>query len=101
MAKETDVDAAGAIFIKDGEMTPVVWVRATDSFIWESSCGSGTLASTVWLGRDVADGDFRLELKQPGGILKAEFTAKNGKITDARIGGPVFFEEPVIKTIVL
>ncbi len=72
MAKETDVDAAGAIFIKDGEMTPVVWVRATDSFIWESSCGSGTLASTVWLGRDVADGDFRLELKQPGGILKAE-----------------------------
>lgn len=101
MAKETDVDAAGAIFIKDGEMTPVVWVRETDSFIWESSCGSGTLASTVWLGRDVADGDFRLELKQPGGILKAEFTAKNGKITDARIGGPVFFEEPVIKTIVI
>lgn len=101
MAKETDVDAAGAIFINEGEMTPVVWVRATDSFIWESSCGSGTLASTVWLGRDVKDGDFRLELKQPGGVLKAEFTAKEGRITDARIGGPVFFEEPVIRTITL
>lgn len=101
IAKETDVDAAGAIFIKDSEMTPVVWVRATDSFIWESSCGSGTLASTVWLGRDVHEGNFRLELKQPGGVLKAEFTAENGRITDARIGGPVFFEEPVVRTIVL
>lgn len=101
MAKDTDADAAGAIFIKDGEMTPVVWVRATDSFIWESSCGSGTLAATVWLGQHVTDGNFRLELKQPGGVLKAEFTAKNGRVTDARIGGPVFLEEPVIITIML
>lgn len=101
MARETDVDAAGAIFISEGEMTPAVWVRATDSLIWESSCGSGTLAATVWLGRDVSDGEFRMALKQPGGILKAEFTAKDGRITEAGIGGPVFFEEPVLKTIVI
>lgn len=101
IARETDLDAAGAIFINNGEMTPVVWVRATDSMIWESSCGSGTLAATVWMGRDIADGNFCMELKQPGGKLKAEFTARGGRMTDARIGGPVYFEDPVVKTIVL
>lgn len=98
-ARQTNADAAGAIFVENDHMTPAVWVRATDSFIWESSCGSGTLAATLWLGRDVKDGAFDKELIQPGGILKAGFIAKGGKIIAARIGGPVFLEEPIMKTI--
>lgn len=101
VGKTTEADAVGAIFVTGNHMTPAVWVRATDSFVWESSCGSGTLAATVWLGRSVSDGDFSLELVQPGGILKAGFTKKNGEFTDARIGGPVFLEEPIIRTITI
>lgn len=98
-ARRTNADAAGAIFVEHDHMIPAVWVRATDSFIWESSCGSGTLAATVCLGRGVKNGDFDKELIQPGGILKAGFTAKDGKIIEARIGGPVFLEEPIMRTI--
>ena len=97
----TNAEAAGAIFVEQDHMTPFVWVRATDSFIWESSCGSGTLAATLWLGRDVKEGEFTQELIQPGGVLKAGFSVKDGKITSARIGGPVTLEEPVMKTIIL
>lgn len=82
-------------------MTPAVWVRATDSFVWESSCGSGTLAAAVWLGRHTSDGTFRCELEQPGGILKAEIQKNGGVVTQARIGGPVFFEAPIEKTILI
>lgn len=97
----TEADAAGAIFLDGNHMIPAVWVRATGSFIWESSCGSGTLSAALWLGREVKDGRFEKEFVQPGGILKAGFTAKDGKIVEAGIGGPVFFEEPIMKTIVL
>ena len=94
-----DTDAVGAIFVTDGQMTPAVWVRATDSFVWESSCGSGTLAAAAWLSRHIEDGTFRCELKQPGGILKAEIQKSGGVPTGARIGGPVFFEDPINKII--
>lgn len=100
-ARKTKAEAAGAIFVNPDLMTPAVWVRATDSFVWESSCGSGTLAAAAWLGRGVKSGVFRQELQQPGGILKAELTVQNSTIIDARIGGPVFFEEPVVKNITL
>ncbi|MEG0812960.1 MAG: hypothetical protein RSE05_01920 [Clostridium sp.] len=99
--KQTDSDAAGAIFIDGDRMTPAVWVRAAGSFFWESSCGSGTLAATIWLGREVKDGTYSRELIQPGGILKANFTVKDGKFLDAQIGGPVCFEEPIVRTITL
>lgn len=98
-AAMTHAEAAGAIFVDGDRMTPAVWVKATDSFIWESSCGSGTLAATLWLGRDVIDGAFTKELIQPGGILKAGFIAEGGKIKEARIGGPVTIEAPVMRTV--
>lgn len=98
-ARKTNSEAAGAIFIQGEHMTPVVWVRATDSFIWESSCGSGTLAAAVWLGRNMLAGTYSCELIQPGGILKAEVIHEDNAIIGARIGGPVLFEAPVMKTV--
>lgn len=100
-AEITGAEAAGAIFVEQDHMTPFVWVKATNSYIWESSCGSGTLAASIWLGRDVKDGDFTRELIQPGGILKVGFTVKDGKIISARLGGPVTLENPITKTITL
>lgn len=98
-ARKTNAEAAGAIFVSKGHMVPAVWVDATNSFIWESSCGSGTLATAVWLGRSVKNGTFRLALEQPGGTLKAEIKTQNSKISNALIGGPVTLEPPVLKTI--
>ena len=93
MAKETDVDAAGAIFIKDGEMTPVVWVRATDSFIWESSCGSGSMGAAVYLSHGKEDGTYVYELHQPGGVIEASVTIENGKVIQCKMGGPVVISD--------
>lgn len=95
----THADAAGAIFVTNGSMTPAVWVKETNSFVWESSCGSGTLAATIWLGREVKNGSFYQELKQPGGTLKASFTITDGHYTETRLGGPVTLEEPIFKMI--
>lgn len=101
VAETTDADAVGAMFLQGDAMTPVVWVRATDSFVWESSCGSGTLSATVWRGRQVKDGAFRLSLHQPGGILEAEITTQKGRVTEARIGGPVHFEKTIERVIIV
>lgn len=101
VAGESDANAVSAIFVTGDQMTPAVWVRATDSFVWESSCGSGTLAASVWLGRHTQNGIFICELKQPGGILKAELQISGGSVTGARIGGPVLLEDPVEKIILI
>lgn len=99
--RKTEVEAAGAIFLDEDHMTPFVWVQATDSFVWESSCGSGTLAAATWLGRNMKVGTYSRKLVQPGGVLEASVTQENGVITEARIGGPVTLEEPVVKVIEL
>ncbi|MBO5564277.1 MAG: hypothetical protein J5935_01535 [Lachnospiraceae bacterium] len=109
MKEETDVDAAGAIFLhkitpeSDAsfriEMTPVVWVRETDSTIWESSCGSGSLASAVWAARDITDGTIQVSVHQPGGILRITLQKENGKIQEALLGGPVTLEDAVKRDV--
>ncbi|MDD6197061.1 MAG: hypothetical protein PUB12_09300 [[Clostridium] aminophilum] len=97
----TGAAAGGAIFLDDEKhtMTPFVWVRSTGSRVWESSCGSGTLASAVWLSRGISDGLYRLELRQPGGNLHAEVEKKNGNIVCGRIGGPITIEEEKVFTV--
>ena len=100
-AEQTTADAAGAIFVRGDQMTPAVSVRATDSFIWESSCGSGTLAATISRSRFLQDGAFKLSLKQPGGILQAEAHWEHGHLQSAKIGGPVLFEAPVTRELSL
>jgi diaminopimelate epimerase len=84
-------DALGVMFFDTGRrfMTPAVYVAATESLVFESSCGSGAAALAVWETRDAGDGESRLEVKQPGGIIEARVCRKNGEITGIYIGGPV------------
>jgi diaminopimelate epimerase len=84
-------DALGVMFYdtKDRFMRPAVYVAATDSLVFESSCGSGTAALAAWETRNAGDGESRLEVKQPGGVIEAEVYRKNGEITGISIGGPV------------
>lgn len=109
MKEKTDVEAAGTIFIHrivpaeenafDVDMTPVVWVRETDSTVWESSCGSGSLASGVWATQDIADAECAVRVHQPGGILKIVLKKEGGEIKEAFLGGPVTLEPTVERTV--
>ena len=44
-------DAFGMMFLKGDCLTPVVYVRGAGSLVYESSCGSGSLACAWYLGR--------------------------------------------------
>jgi diaminopimelate epimerase len=70
-------------------MRPAVYVRATDSLVFESSCGSGTAALAAWETRNAGDGENVLTVKQSGGVIEARVCRKNGELAAIYIGGPV------------
>ena len=85
-------DAAGVIFLQSQPLfiTPVVSVCATGSTVWESSCGSGSLAAALWLASQQPGEDFcRFAVGQPGGVLEVELEQKDGQVQRAWLGGPV------------
>jgi diaminopimelate epimerase len=84
-------EAFGVMFWDAGKkfMRPAVYVEATGSLVFESSCGSGTAALAAWLARDLRDGQGYYEAAQPGGIIEARVTKKNGAIRNISIGGAV------------
>jgi diaminopimelate epimerase len=83
--------AMGVMFFDTASrfMTPVVYVAATDSLVFESSCGSGSAALAVWETRNAGDGEIRLEVRQPGGVIEARVRRRDGEIAGVSIGGPV------------
>lgn len=96
-------DAYGIMFLEpsgDGmeksyRMTPVVMVVDTDSLVWESSCGSGSMACAVYLSGRKEDGTYVYILKQPGGVIEASVTRRDGCVSQCRMGGPVIFSEEI------
>jgi diaminopimelate epimerase len=84
-------DALGVMFWDTAarKMTPAVYVYATESLVFESSCGSGSAALGVWLTRGLPDGEERLALSQPGGVIAVRVQKRGGNVTGVSIGGPV------------
>ena len=68
-------DACGIMFLEpsaDGmekryRMTPVVYVEETGSLVWESSCGSGSMATAVYLSKQKNDGKYVYSFKTARG----------------------------------
>ena len=89
-----EFDALGVMFLNEAEssMEPAVFVKSTDSLVFESSCGSGTVATGVWLSREVSDGAAEYRIKQPGGTLKATVVKRGGEVEQVRMGGLVTLE---------
>ncbi|MBR5122417.1 MAG: diaminopimelate epimerase, partial [Anaerotignum sp.] len=56
--------------------------------IWERGCGSGTSAVGYYLAQKEGK-SLSVSLKQPGGIMGAEFSMENEKITALSITGNV------------
>ena len=90
------LDAYGVIFLDTNtlHMTPLVKVPATNTLVWEGSCGSGSLASALAQSRDMADGTFSRSYIQPAGTVTATAVREGGKVVKTYIGGPVTLGEP-------
>jgi diaminopimelate epimerase len=83
--------AFGVMFYEPGQrfLRPAVYVEATGSLVFESSCGSGTAALMAWLAKYKFDSDDCWAIAQPGGVIEGRVKKQAGEITAISIGGPV------------
>ena len=87
-----DLPAALGVMFYDaaaGFLRPAVYVRSTDTLVFESSCGSGCAALGAWLSRELRDGTVQYILSQSGGVIETEVFKKAGEIVRLTIGGEV------------
>jgi diaminopimelate epimerase len=84
-------DALGVMFYSTAEnmMRPAVYVRATGTLIFESSCGSGTAAFACHHFADKTDGENIVPVRQPGGTITARVIKQNREVKQIWIGGRV------------
>ena len=87
-------EAVGLILLDEikPEITPLVYVKSTDSLYWERGCGTGTAAAGVSLScmkKDSVD----VPVKQPGGTISAAALFKDGSVKRLKITGGVYFEK--------
>ncbi len=79
---------AAGLLLFDGQamtMTPCVYVRDTDSAVWERGCASGTAALGAWLA--LTNGPGEVSLRLPGGIMTARTSCEGGKLTALSVSG--------------
>lgn len=88
-----DTACFGVLFTNsnDGQpyMTPYVYVDDTGTGVWESSCGSGTVAVAAAHALRSGEGHVDITLWQPGGALRAEVRAHEQEIQSAYLFGEV------------
>ena len=68
LAEQVEASAYGMIFTSDAEqpISPLLYVPAADTMIWENACGSGSAAVAAWLAAQHGD-PVAIRLLQPGG----------------------------------
>ncbi len=97
--KSLKQDAYGIMFLsaRKGVLTPAVYVPTTDSLVWESSCGSGSVACGWYLAMaaDAIEGNAlrSYSFVQPGGTIWVELTLQNGRVTLCTMGGEISIVE--------
>jgi len=98
---EYDIEAFGIMFFNRNELKiiPLVYVKETNSVVYENSCGSGSIATAIYLAKDNIDGTYVYDINNPGGIIKAKVYKQDGVIKKATIGGEVTLSR--IKSITL
>lgn len=83
-------DAFGIMYFEKNRsyITPLVYVKATDSLIWERGCGSGSTAVGIALSYENKS-SVDVEIKQPGGSLRVTTTWHGNDVETARLDGEV------------
>ena len=70
----TSSPASGIIYYQSGRIKPLVFVKTTNSYVWENACGSGSLATALITSNQ--------QVIQPSGqIINFQFTNKNIVVT--------------------
>ena len=89
-------EALGVMFYdtRSRFMRPLVWVRASGTTFFESSCGSGSAALGAWRLRLLRDGREQFDLAQPGGVIRVSIEKQDGAVRHISIGGKVVLDEP-------
>ena len=72
-------------------ITPLVYVKSTDSLYWERGCGTGTAAAGVYMSYKYRQ-SVDIPVKQPGGIIIAKTEFEENSLRNLKITGKVFFE---------
>ena len=88
--------AAGLMFLRyeDGwRMDPAVYVAATDTLYFESSCASGSGAAACYLSDEASDGVYPYLIRQPGGLIRAGVIRQDGAPEMLTVGGAVTLGE--------
>ena len=80
--------AWGIMFCRGQLLTPVVYVRSTDSTVWESSCGSGSVACAWYLAQQCG-GAGQWRFQEPGGEIITATRGENGHVLGCMMGGGV------------
>lgn len=78
----------------DGATEMMVKVVSTDTLVWESGCGSGSLAAAAE-SFGTAEGVFGRSYIQRAGAILARLKYRKGVIEEASIGGKVSFDAPI------
>ncbi|PAB59852.1 hypothetical protein [Anaeromicrobium sediminis] len=88
--KNLAYEALGIMFYNEAEsyIEPLVYVKSTESLIWERGCGSGTAALGITLSHRLKEG-IDMIVKQPGGHLDICTQWNENKISDIYLKGIV------------
>ena len=89
IAELLDDEAVGLMLYspQKAELLPLVYVKATDTMVWERGCGSGSAAVGA-LAAWEAEKDVQISISQPGGTITANACWREG-ITEVSIEGKV------------
>ena len=71
------------------EMRPLVYVRGSESLVWENGCGSGSAAVGAAEALRTGNGLQITQVKQPGGVIGVSAEAEDGRILSVQITGQV------------
>ena len=84
------MDAVGLLLFDETAMhfDPLVYVKATDTAVWERGCGSGSAAIGAWMTKKQGKGQC-LSLKQPGGTIAVATVWHDDAVTSLTITGTV------------
>lgn len=84
-------EAMGLLLLDESQTAfmPLVYVRPTDSCVWERGCGSGSASIGAWL-TQVRGADQCVSLRQPGGVIQVVTQTDGGaRLTSLTITGTV------------
>ncbi|MDD5823592.1 MAG: hypothetical protein PUD55_04160 [Firmicutes bacterium] len=95
MISALEPSACGVLYVTDtGDsftLKPYVYVNGVESRVWESSCGSGSVALAWVLGQKNEQNEFSFE--QPGGTINVRIERDEGRISHCYMGGAVSIDK--------